>query len=66
MNSVISIVGGSQRATEIVEYHHRYFKNFNFYDVRRKVFSKKVDEKRNHDFIPVQYIESELRSSSNV
>jgi hypothetical protein len=66
MNSIISIVGGSKRAIEIVDYHHRYFKNFYFYDVRRKVFSKKVDEKRNHDFIPVQYIESELKASSSI
>lgn len=66
MNSVIELVGGKNRASEILEYQMKYFQNFRFYDVKRKMFSKNIDQNRINDFIPVRNIASELKGSENV
>ena len=38
----IEMVGGILRAKEIVSYQKEYFKHYLYYDVKRKMFSKKI------------------------
>lgn len=66
MNNLIELVGGENRANDILKYQKEYFRNFTQYDVKKKVFAKQIDLNRPQDFIPVNRIESELRGSSNV
>lgn len=66
MNNLISMIGGKSRALDIVKYQKEYFRNFTYYDSKSKVFAKKIDSTRPHDFVPVQLIESELSSLVNV
>ena len=66
MDKLIDVVGGKNRAIDIVNYQKAYFRNFTYYDNRNKVFSKIVDCNRTKDFIPVKSIELELRMYQNV
>lgn len=61
MNTLIDVVGGESRASEIVKYHDEYFRNYNYYDVRRKMFAKRIEDSRDLEFIPVDKIQLELR-----
>lgn len=61
MFKFIDLVGGYYVAEEIVRYHRGYFKNYAYYDVRRKCFSKTKDESRPKDFLYVNFLIGEVK-----
>lgn len=40
----IQVVGGITKALEIVEYHGKYFKNYQYYNVENRCFCKLKNE----------------------
>lgn len=61
MSKYISKVGGIDNAKEIVCYHKKYFKNYKFFDVSKKMFVKEKDQSRIEDFIFMNMLIGEVR-----
>lgn len=66
MSKYISRVGGIQSAREIVDYHKKYFMNFNYFDCKKKMFVKQKDETRAKDFVFMNFLIGEVRKEKEL
>lgn len=65
MSKYIALVGGEARAIEIVHYYREYFKNFKFYDCKRKIFVKVKDDSRPKDFVYMNMLIGDVKKLGN-
>ena len=65
MSKNIDLVGGFDRAEEIVKYHSSYFKNYQWYDCVKKCLIKKKPEKSTNKIVYMNFLIGELRKESS-
>lgn len=63
MSKYISKVGGINEAREIVYFHKEYFKNYKFFDIKKKMFVKVKDATRMDDYVFMNMLIGEVRKA---
>lgn len=63
MSKYINRIGDASLAQEIVIYYRKYFKNYKYYDIRKKMFVKIKDESRNEDFIYMNMLIGDVKKA---